>query len=80
MSKSDAKKRIEAFFTKDSFTNEEARKIKRLAMHHKIRLGKQRSRFCKKCNADLKNGKVRIGKGYKIITCSCGFRNKVEME
>lgn len=49
-SKKEAEKEIEEFFKniKDK-TPKEIKKIKRLAMHHNIKLKDKREKFCKKC-------------------------------
>ncbi len=77
LSKTDALKKIESYFKEGKLEREQTRKIKRLAMKYRIRLGKYRARFCKKCYADLKSGRVRVTKTHKSISCSeCGFLNK----
>jgi len=76
ISKSEAKKRIDGLFSSESFSAEEVKSVKRLAMRYRIRLGAYRKLFCKKCLSKLK-GKLRVGKTHKIITCaSCGCENK----
>jgi RNase P subunit RPR2 len=62
MSKTEAKRKIEDFFKQDIFSGEEMRKVKRLAMKFRIRLGDKRKLFCKKCYEPLKG--------------SCGCVNK----
>lgn len=80
ISKSEARKKIESFFTRESFSSEEVRKIRRLAMKHKIRLGGYRAQFCKKCFSSLKNGTIRVTKTHKITTCSgCGYTSKTRI-
>ncbi|MEI6731906.1 MAG: hypothetical protein WCK90_04465 [archaeon] len=79
-SKTQAKEKIESFFKKSSFSQEEMRKIKRLAMKYNLKLKNQKSRFCKKCLSPLA-GKIRISKNksgiFKTIECSkCGYKNK----
>jgi len=74
LTKKQAEKKIEEFFSciKEK-TPEQIRKIKRLAMHHSIKLREKRKLFCKKCySAKLK---VRgIKKGIKEVICgSCNF-------
>jgi RNase P subunit RPR2 len=79
LSKTEAKEKIDKFFERTSFTSEEMRKIKRLAMKFRIRLKEKRKRFCKKCLSQLK-GKLRISKEYKVIECEkCGFRNRFKI-
>ena len=75
LSKSGAKEKIDEFFERERFKPEEAKKIKRLGMKFKIKLGDKKKRFCKKCFSDLRDGKVRIDKGYKIVECKCGYKN-----
>ena len=78
LSKTEAKKKIGEFFKKEKLRVNDVKKIRRLAMHHSIKLGRLRARFCKKCLTDLKSGKVRLTKTHKIIECvNCGFRNKI---
>ena len=78
-SKQEAGKIIDEFFLKDNFSSDEMKKIKRIAMKYKIRLGIKRRNFCKKCLNKLR-GKVRIKKGYKIVCCEeCGFLNKFKL-
>lgn len=76
-SRTEARKKIDDFFTHDKLAKESVRKIKRLAMQFNLRLGKHRTRFCKKCYSDLRTGKVRITKTHKMIICpECGTENK----
>lgn len=72
LSKTEAKKKIEEYFSRNKIESEETRKIKKIAMKHRIRLGEYRKRFCKKCYADLRNAKVRVTRNSKIVNCpSC---------
>ena len=76
ISKTEAKKKIDNFFSRKEFKPEEVKKIKRLAMKYKIRLGNYRKLFCKKCYSQL-YGKFRVSKINKSIKCGrCGFMNK----
>lgn len=78
--KSEAQTRIADFFLKDHFSSEEVRKIRALAMKHRIRLGVHRARFCTKCFSDLGNGKTRVHKHYRTIMCaSCGYTNRTRI-
>ena len=79
LSKTEARKKIEDYFKQDNLNNSQTRKIKRLSMKYKIRLGDYRRRFCKKCLLDLKDGKIRIDKFYKIAECKCGFKNRFKI-
>lgn len=79
LSKTEAQKEINEFFSRSNFTKEEVRKIKRLAMKYKLRLGKHRKLFCKSCLNKLK-GKTRITKTHKITKCQiCGSYNKFKL-
>jgi len=49
LSRTQAKEKIDSFFEKENFTAEEVKKIKRLAMKFKIRLGDNKKLFCKNC-------------------------------
>lgn len=73
MNKKEAGKKIEDFFENIKEKNpEEIRKVKRLAMHYKIRLKEKRKKFCKYCySTKLKVRK--IAKNKKTLECeSCG--------
>ena len=75
ISKSDAKKQIQEFFSniKDK-TPKEIKKIKRFAMSKNIPLKDLRKTFCKKCLTPYKDSKTRVKKGMKIVECgNCGF-------
>ncbi len=79
VSKKEAKQKIDEFFSRDDFNAKDVKKIKRLAMKFKIKLGVQRKKFCKKCFCYLR-GKIRVNKNYRIIECSnCGFKNKAKL-
>ncbi len=79
-SKKLAQGKIEDFFRQDELDSEGVKKIKILAMQYNIKLGKHRKRFCKNCYYDLKRGKIRITKNYKIIECQkCGNKNKFKI-
>lgn len=80
LSRTQAREEIELFFKKPNFSSDEVRKIKRLAMKHRIRLGSHKRKFCKKCLSQLR-GKIRISKFYKTIECrECGCRNKFKIQ
>lgn len=74
-SKSEAKKIIDHYFSNE-LNKEKTLKIKKLAMKHRIRLGKYRKKFCKKCYEDLADGKIRTTKYYRTVECKCGYKNK----
>ncbi len=73
LSKKEAEEKIEKFFSDiKNKTPEEVRKIKRLAMHYNIKLGKFRKKFCKYCFSP-KLRVVSIKNGIKRVRCeSCG--------
>jgi len=75
ISKKDVEKQIESFFLEiKKKTSEDIKKIKRLAMSYKIKLGEKRKLFCKKCLMPYKNPKIRIKNKTKIVICeNCGF-------
>lgn len=76
LSKTEAKRKIDDFFLKNDFSADDTKKIRRLAMKYKIKLGSYRKRFCKECLSNLK-GKTRISKGYKTVVCAdCGYKNR----
>ncbi len=78
LSKTQAQEKINNFF-KEDFTSDEMKKIKRLAMKYKIRLGNLRKNFCKKCLSKIK-GEISINKGYKTIICSsCSYKNRYKI-
>ncbi len=80
LSKKEVHEKIDEFFRQNELKKEEVRKIKRIAMKHKIKLGKYRRRFCRKCYSDLKTGKIRTNKTHKVIECSgCGEKNRFKI-
>ena len=79
LSKSEAQILINDFFKKPTFTSNEVRKIKRLAMKYKIKLNYQRKQFCKSCLNQLK-GKISVTKNSKTVICSnCNYKNKFKI-
>lgn len=79
-SRSDVKRKIDSFFDRKTFSSTELKKVRTLAMKHRIRLGIYRTRFCKKCLTDLKDGLLKITETYRTTTCpSCGYKNKVRI-
>ena len=79
ISRQEAREKIEEFFKKKNFEAREVKKIKRLAMKHRISLKEKRKLFCKKCLSKLK-GKTRINKTHKSIRCEkCGFLNRSKL-
>jgi len=76
ISKTEAKKEIEEFFSGvKNKTPKEIAKVKRLAMKYNIPLKEKRKLFCKKCLVAYSDKeKVRIKNNQKIITCSsCNY-------
>ncbi len=72
----EAEKKIEEFFQREKFNPEELKKIRRMAMKFKIKLGDKRKKYCKRCFNRLE-GKIKITREHKTIICgSCGFPNK----
>jgi RNase P subunit RPR2 len=71
--KKQAENEIKEFFKNiGKKTSKEIRKIKRLAMHHNIKLGKLRRKFCKYCYSPKLRTKS-VKRGIKTIQCeSCG--------
>jgi len=70
ISKTEAKKQIDEFFLKILDKNKkEVKKIKRLAMKHKIPLGEYRKTFCKKCLNPYLGPSISVKKGFINITC-----------
>lgn len=79
LSKKQAQEKIQEFFQTSNFKPEELKKIKRLAMKYRIRLGTLRKKFCKKCLNSLK-GKTRITKTHKTVICkNCQAKNKFKL-
>jgi len=79
LNKTQAKEKIEQFFSKSDFTPEQLKKIKQLAMKFNIKLGSHRKMFCKKCLSPLK-GNISITKPYKIVICKhCNSRNRIKI-
>ena len=80
LSKKQAEERIKEFFKNiESKKPDDARKIKRLAMHNKIKLGSLKKKFCKKCYSVFctKNSQTKIKKGFKVVKClKCGFASR----
>lgn len=80
LSKTEARAKIDSFFHKTTFTTEDLRKIKRIAMKYNIKLGEYRKYFCKKCNSKLKGKILNITKTHKTIQCSvCNYKNKFKL-
>lgn len=79
LNKTQAKERIERFFSKGNFSPDELKKIRRVAMKFNIKLGGKRKLFCKKCFNPI-SGKLSITKTHKTVECKfCKFKNKVRL-
>lgn len=79
LSKTQANEKIDSVLKRESFSSEEVRKTKRLAMSYNIKLRERRKKFCKYCLAQLR-GKLRLTKTYKTIECEfCGKKNKSKL-
>jgi RNase P subunit RPR2 len=69
LSRKQAEEKIENFFKEiDKKTPEQVRKMKRLAMHYKIKLKDKRKLFCKYCYSSKLRVKS-IKKGMKSVEC-----------
>jgi RNase P subunit RPR2 len=80
MSKTEAAAKIKEFFGRESFSPDELRKIRALAMKFSIKLGAYRRLYCKSCLSQLK-GSTRISRGHKTVTCAaCGTPNKFKIK
>ncbi len=78
--KQKVKEKIDSFFERKSFSSDELRKIRNVAMKHRIKFGNYRARFCKKCFTDLRKNTTRTTKQYKTTRClSCGYFNKIRI-
>ena len=78
LNRKDAQVIVQEFFDNSQrIEPSQVKKMKTLAMTHRIRLGEYRKKFCKKCYVDLTLGTVRVNNGSKILTCGvCGTINK----
>jgi len=78
ISKIEAKKKIEEFFLDiKQKSPDEFKKIKRLAMSHRISLKEYKLLFCKKCLTPYSSPKIRIKNKIKTIECeNCGERTR----
>ncbi|MBI3623152.1 hypothetical protein HY212_03685 [Candidatus Pacearchaeota archaeon] len=81
LSKTEVDKIVEEFFKEIKSKNpKDVKKIKRLSMSYKIKLGEKRKDFCKKCLMPYVNSKIRINGKNKIIICdSCGNISRWKM-
>jgi RNase P subunit RPR2 len=80
MSKSDIKEKIEHYFTRLDLPAEETKKIRKLALQHRIPLTIHKKLFCKRCYANLRRAKIRVSREHKIIACSfCKTISKIRI-
>ena len=77
LNKKEAQRVVQEYFENERIDPISMKKIKTLAMAHRIRLKEYRKKFCKKCYADLKLGRVRVSKTHKQVICGvCGMTNR----
>lgn len=78
LSKKEAQEIVQEFFDNSQrIEPSQVKKMKTLAMTHRIRLGEYRKKFCKKCYVDLTLGTVKIlGKNKKVVCGVCRTINK----
>ena len=74
ISKAEAKEQIKEFFEdiKDK-SPKDVKKIKKLAMSHKIPLKDKRKLFCNKCMSPHKDPSIRVKKGLIRIKKNCNY-------
>jgi len=61
----------------------DVKKVKKLAMHSKIKLRELRKKFCKRCYNlfDSSNCEIRIKNGFKLIKClKCGNTSRYNLK
>ena len=81
--KQEIEDKIKSVFEKANPSQQEIKKIKKLAASKNIKLGELRKKFCKKCFAFFngKNSEIRIKHGNKIIKCKkCGCVNRYKLK
>lgn len=78
ISKSEAEKEIDKFFSHlKNKTAKDVKKIKRIAMSHKIKLGDKRKLFCKKCLYPYDYPSIRIKNDMITIVCeNCEHKSR----
>ena len=70
ISKSEAKKEVEEFFSHIKFRSPEGvKKMVKLANSHNIKLGDNRKLFCKKCLSPYRHPKIVIKNDFIRMTC-----------
>jgi len=80
-SKKEIENKITEIFSKNPSQNE-IKKVKKLAMSKNIKLGNLRKKFCKECLTffNSKNQEIKIKKPLKIIKCkSCNYVSKYKL-
>jgi RNase P subunit RPR2 len=82
ISKIEAKEKIDNFFSKiGSKSPKQIKKIKRIAMKHRISLKNDKKLFCKKCLTPYAFPKIRIKNKMKIIECNnCGKITRLKIK
>jgi len=78
ISKEDAKGEVEYFFFHIMEKKPaEIKKIKRLSMKYRIKLGDKKKLFCKKCFSPYKEASIRIKNDFYNIVCNvCGHKSR----
>jgi len=82
LSKQKIQEKISEIFSKKS-SEEEIKKVKKLAMSKNIKLKELKKKFCKKCYSqfDSDNSGIRVKKGFKVVKCKkCGFLNRYKLK
>lgn len=80
LNKQEIEEKIRKIFSENP-TQNEIKKIKKLAMSKNIKLGNLKKKFCKKCYSlfNSKNSEIRIKKGFKIIKCKCRYISRYKL-
>lgn len=78
ISKKETENKIEEFFLhikeKSAY---DVKRIKKLAMAYKIKLGEKRKFFCKKCLTPYVHSEIKIKKGIVTLICEkCNHQNR----
>ncbi len=74
--KSEIEELIKNSFSKKDLTDEEIKKLRKLAMSKNIKLQNYKKNFCKKCFSffNSNNSQIRIKNKFKIIRCKkCNY-------
>jgi len=82
LSKSEAKKEIEVFFSKlENKTPKDIKKIKKLSASCKIPLKDKRKLFCKKCLSVYNSPKIKIKDNIKRVECeNCKYITRYKIK